>query len=160
MSSRQVQKLSPSAPRRSVRPARPRWNAWLWRFASPGRPTPWRSSAPSGATPPTTLSIRPSDAVRRTSRVQPAGSSADSNHSLVMAYIILMSPADTTPWLQITRGGAPLVVSMPHTGTEIPADLEPRLASKWLARKDTDWWIEKLYDFAPGLGATVGRPRI
>jgi formiminoglutamase len=71
-----------------------------------------------------------------------------------------MSPADTTPWLQVTRGGAPLVVSMPHTGTEIPADLERRLTSLWLARKDTDWWVERLYDFAPGLGATVIRTRI
>jgi formiminoglutamase len=77
-----------------------------------------------------------------------------------MAYIILVSPSDTTPWLQVTRGAAPLLVSMPHTGTEIPADLERRLASPWLARKDTDWWIERLYDFAPGLGATVVRTRI
>jgi N-formylglutamate deformylase len=77
-----------------------------------------------------------------------------------MAYIILMSPADTTSWLEITRGAAPLVVSMPHTGTEIPADIEPRLQSLWLARKDTDWWIERLYDFAPGLGATVIRTRV
>jgi N-formylglutamate deformylase len=29
-----------------------------------------------------------------------------------------------------------------------------------LARKDTDWWIEKLYDFAEGLGATVIRTSI
>jgi len=71
-----------------------------------------------------------------------------------------MSPADTTPWLEVTRGAAPLVVTMPHTGTEIPADLERRLASLWLARKDTDWWIERLYDFAPGLGATLIRTRI
>jgi N-formylglutamate deformylase len=77
-----------------------------------------------------------------------------------MAYIILMSPSDTSPWLQVTRGASPLVVSMPHTGTEIPADLEPRLRSLWLARKDTDWWIERLYDFAPGLGATVIRTRM
>ena len=66
-----------------------------------------------------------------------------------------------TAWLEVTRGGsAPLIVSMPHTGTEIPADLEPRLLSPWLARKDTDWWIERLYDFAPGLGATVIRTRM
>ena len=71
-----------------------------------------------------------------------------------------MSPADTTPWLEVTRGAAPLLVTMPHTGTEIPADLERRLASLWLARKDTDWWIERLYDFAPGLGATLIRTRI
>jgi formiminoglutamase len=71
-----------------------------------------------------------------------------------------MGAADTTSWLEVTRGAAPLVVSMPHTGTEIPVDLVPRLGSPWLARKDTDWWIDRLYDFAPGLGATVIRTRL
>lgn len=60
-------------------------------------------------------------------------------------------------WLRVSRGEAPLVVSFPHTGTEIPADIEARLVSPWLARKDADWWIERLYDFAPGLGATTVR---
>ena len=66
----------------------------------------------------------------------------------------------TPSWLEITRGAAPLVVSMPHTGTDIPSELEPRLRTLWHARKDTDWWIERLYDFAPGHGATVIRTRI
>jgi len=57
-------------------------------------------------------------------------------------------------WLTVTRGEAPLVVSLPHTGTEL-AGLEGRVVSPWLARRDCDWWIEKLYDFAVGLGATV-----
>jgi N-formylglutamate deformylase len=60
-------------------------------------------------------------------------------------------------WLQIARGQAPLIVSMPHTGTDIPADIVDRLASPWLARKDADWHIEKLYAFAPELGATIVR---
>jgi N-formylglutamate deformylase len=60
-------------------------------------------------------------------------------------------------WLKITRGDAPLVVSIPHAGTEIPPDLEPRLVSPWLARKDADWWLERLYAFAEDLGATVVR---
>jgi N-formylglutamate deformylase len=63
-------------------------------------------------------------------------------------------------WLEIQRGDAPLIVSMPHTGTEIPGDIEQQLVSPWLARKDADWWIENLYDFAPGLGATVLRTTI
>ncbi len=49
---------------------------------------------------------------------------------------------------------------MPHTGTDIPADIEVRIVSPWLARKDTDWWIERLYDFAPALGATMLRTTI
>jgi formiminoglutamase len=58
-------------------------------------------------------------------------------------------------WLSVRRGEAPLVVSLPHTGTEIPAEFESRLVSPWLARKDADWWIDRLYDFAADLGATV-----
>lgn len=66
----------------------------------------------------------------------------------------------TTPsWLAVTRGKAPLLVSIPHTGTGL-AGLEGRLISPWLARRDTDWWIEKLYDFAASLGATVVRTAI
>jgi formiminoglutamase len=63
-------------------------------------------------------------------------------------------------WLEVYSGDAPLIVSMPHTGTEIPGDIERRFVSPWLARKDADWWIEKLYDFASGLGATIIRTAI
>jgi N-formylglutamate deformylase len=59
-----------------------------------------------------------------------------------------------TSWLSVTRGDAPLIVSLPHTGTDL-ADLEPRLVSPWLGRRDCDWWIDRLYDFAADLGATV-----
>jgi formiminoglutamase len=62
-----------------------------------------------------------------------------------------------TDWLQIHRGDAPLVVSFPHTGTDLPTQVAARLISPWLARKDADWWIEQLYDFAPSLGATTIR---
>lgn len=60
-----------------------------------------------------------------------------------------------TPWLTITRGDAPLVVSLPHTGTTIPDAIAATLVSPWLARKDADWWVDRLYDFAASLGATV-----
>jgi len=63
-------------------------------------------------------------------------------------------------WLTVIPGEAPLVVSLPHTGTEIPAEYERGLVSPWLSRKDADWWIERLYDFAPSLGATVIRTSI
>ena len=63
-------------------------------------------------------------------------------------------------FLEIARGPAPLLVSVPHTGTEIPPEIEADLVSPWLARKDTDWWIDKLYGFAGGLGATTIRTPI
>jgi formiminoglutamase len=63
-------------------------------------------------------------------------------------------------FLEITRGSEPLVVSIPHTGTDIPGEIERTLVSRWLARKDADWHIERLYDFAADLGATVLRTTI
>lgn len=63
-------------------------------------------------------------------------------------------------WISVTRGTAPLVVSLPHTGTDIPDEFLPDLVSPERARKDADWWIHLLYDFAAGLGATVVRTSI
>jgi N-formylglutamate deformylase len=63
-------------------------------------------------------------------------------------------------WLSVRRGDAPLVVSLPHTGTDIPEPYNKGLVSPWLARKDADWWIERLYDFAADLGATIIRTTI
>lgn len=63
-------------------------------------------------------------------------------------------------WLTIHRGTAPLVVAMPHTGTDLPADLAPLFASEWDARRDADWWIDRLYDFAREMGASVVRTAI
>jgi N-formylglutamate deformylase len=63
-------------------------------------------------------------------------------------------------WLEVRRGNAPVVVSLPHTGTAIPAELEAQLVSPWRSRKDADWWVDDLYDFAPGLGITTVRTRI
>ncbi len=66
----------------------------------------------------------------------------------------------TAPFLTLRQGRAPLLVSLPHTGTDIPPELEGRLVSPWLARKDADWWIERLYDFAADLDATILRTTI
>lgn len=63
-------------------------------------------------------------------------------------------------WLCVTSGNAPLLVSLPHTGTEIPDRLAERFVSLPLARNDTDWWIDRLYDFVASMGATVVRTAI
>jgi formiminoglutamase len=62
--------------------------------------------------------------------------------------------------LDIRRGDAPLVIALPHTGTEIPVALEDTFVSPWLARRDADWWVERLYAFAADMGATLVRTRI
>lgn len=52
-------------------------------------------------------------------------------------------------------GTAPLLVSMPHAGTELPAPLQGRLSEACAPLGDTDWHLPRLYDFARGLGASV-----
>ena len=57
-------------------------------------------------------------------------------------------------WLTVRRGQSPLLVSLPHTGTEL-GEVEARLVSRWLGQRDCDWWIDRLYDFVAELDATV-----
>jgi N-formylglutamate deformylase len=52
-------------------------------------------------------------------------------------------------------GRTPLLVSMPHTGTYVPQDLAERMTKEALQLPDTDWHLEKLYDFLDDLGASV-----
>jgi N-formylglutamate deformylase len=68
-----------------------------------------------------------------------------------------MGDENQASWLHVQRGSAPLLLCMPHTGTDIPAAAAGQLVSPWLAVKDTDWWIERLYAFAADLGATLIR---
>jgi len=52
-----------------------------------------------------------------------------------------------------TRPTVPLVVSVPHTGTEVPDAIARRFASPTVAAlPDTDWHLHRLYAFAPELG--------
>ncbi|MCS4281073.1 N-formylglutamate deformylase [Stenotrophomonas rhizophila] len=63
-------------------------------------------------------------------------------------------------WLQIHRGDVPLIVSFPHTGTELPDALAAQFVSPWLARRDADWWVHELYGFAQQMGATTVRTAV
>ena len=55
-------------------------------------------------------------------------------------------------------GRIPLVVSMPHLGTEVPDALQAGYQPRALAVEDTDWHLDRLYDFVRALGASVLRP--
>jgi N-formylglutamate deformylase len=52
-------------------------------------------------------------------------------------------------------GTAPLLISMPHVGTDIPDDIAATMAPCALTRADTDWHLEQLYAFAEALGAST-----
>jgi formiminoglutamase len=62
-------------------------------------------------------------------------------------------------WLIVARRDAPLIVSIPHAGTDL-LGFEPAFVDPWLARKDADWLIDELYEFVATLGATVLRTRL
>jgi N-formylglutamate deformylase len=59
----------------------------------------------------------------------------------------------------LRRGSSPLLVSIPHMGTEIPQPLQPLYDPRALAVEDADWHLDRLYDFLPSLGASVLQPR-
>jgi len=60
---------------------------------------------------------------------------------------------------QLTRGSGPLLVSIPHMGTEIPPDLQGGYVQRALAVEDADWHLDRLYAFVKEIGASVLQPR-
>ena len=56
------------------------------------------------------------------------------------------------------RGTRPLLVSVPHCGTEIPPALRAHYLPRALEVEDTDWFLERLYGFVVELGASLVVP--
>ncbi|MBZ0128117.1 MAG: N-formylglutamate deformylase [Rhodobacteraceae bacterium] len=48
-------------------------------------------------------------------------------------------------FVEVTRGTSPLVLGLPHTGTELPDDCAARLNDHGRGMDDTDWHIHMLY---------------
>lgn len=61
---------------------------------------------------------------------------------------------------EIVRGTAPLLVSLPHDGSEIPDALAARMTPEARRAPDTDWHVSRLYAFARDLGASMLIPRL
>ncbi|HEY0652790.1 MAG TPA: N-formylglutamate amidohydrolase [Chryseosolibacter sp.] len=59
--------------------------------------------------------------------------------------------------IQLPAGEAiPILISVPHCGTGFPDDLKTEYDQKLIAQPDdTDWFVDKLYDFAPAMGITM-----
>ncbi|MFT5134540.1 MAG: N-formylglutamate deformylase [Gammaproteobacteria bacterium] len=56
---------------------------------------------------------------------------------------------------ELTRGDSPLLVSIPHSGTTLPASVEEQLTDEALLLADTDWFIPEIYDFIFRLDISV-----
>lgn len=60
-----------------------------------------------------------------------------------------------TDLLDLHRGDAPLLISIPHNGTRVPASIASRLTDEARRVPDTDWHVADLYAFARELGASL-----
>ena len=57
------------------------------------------------------------------------------------------------------RGSTPLLVSLPHDGTQLPDEIAQRMTPDARRVPDTDWHVARLYAFARALGASLIAPR-
>ncbi len=56
---------------------------------------------------------------------------------------------------RLSQGASPLIVNVPHAGTLVPDAVGQRLTRAARAMPDTDWHVEKLYEFVTGLDVTL-----
>lgn len=58
-----------------------------------------------------------------------------------------------TDLYEFHSGRVPLLVSVPHAGTKIPDTIFGRFSNAGKKLPDTDWFVDRLYEFAKDLGA-------
>lgn len=61
--------------------------------------------------------------------------------------------ADARSTCRFQAGASPLLISCPHAGTALTPGLRGRLTAAARALPDTDWHVDRLYDFAAASGA-------
>ncbi|MDO9315712.1 MAG: N-formylglutamate deformylase [Burkholderiaceae bacterium] len=66
-----------------------------------------------------------------------------------------MTTPDVIPPFCLVRGTRPLLLSIPHVGTHLPAALRGDYTDIALQLADTDWHLDRLYEFAHAMGASV-----
>ena len=52
----------------------------------------------------------------------------------------------------LSTGNIPILISMPHNGQQIPQNIIDAMTASAQKVADTDWYINKLYDFATAMG--------
>ena len=63
------------------------------------------------------------------------------------------------PLFSLHKGKRPLLVSLPHVGTEIPKNMQADYMPQALEVEDTDWHLASLYALAKHIGASLIAPR-
>lgn len=57
--------------------------------------------------------------------------------------------------LNLHQGTVPLLISIPHLGTQLPVEISAAFSPEAAIVSDTDWHLDRLYDFARAMGASV-----
>ena len=71
--------------------------------------------------------------------------------TLILINYIRLGTQMRFHYLPSENKSSPILISIPHCGTEIPAHLGLQTS----ICPDTDWFLEHLYDFAPQLGIAI-----
>lgn len=53
----------------------------------------------------------------------------------------------------LKSGDSPLLISVPHAGTGVPPEVLERFSNRARQLPDTDWYVDRLYAWAPSAGA-------
>lgn len=69
------------------------------------------------------------------------------------------TPIDTETYT-LRPGRVPLLISIPHLGTDLPPEFAAHMSDTAPLKQDTDWHLDKLYGFATGLGASVLQAKV
>ena len=59
----------------------------------------------------------------------------------------------------LVTGKIGMLISMPHNGQLIPDSIAATMTNTGHKVPDTDWYMDKLYDFAQGLGISIIKPK-
>ena len=59
----------------------------------------------------------------------------------------------------LTSGSVGMLISMPHNGQLIPKKIAKSMTESGLSVADTDWYMDKLYDFANSMGIYTLTPK-
>ncbi len=59
------------------------------------------------------------------------------------------------PVFHFSQGSGPVLVSMPHIGTYLPPEILAKLTGNGRKVKDTDWHLDKLYNFLGDMGVSI-----
>jgi len=59
----------------------------------------------------------------------------------------------------LIKGRVPLLISMPHNGQNLPQNIADKMTNKAKLVPDTDWYKDRLYDFAIEMGVYILMPK-